>query len=625
KYQDLNKSPEVESAAKRTDARAGEEVSIEPKARIQNYLDRLKEIIEQEDLVKKERGLEALKGILNDKYVIKAEKVPESYFESVKRRHREEGHGDIEIPEEQKEQLKQTIITDQVRSLDMWVDYLASPDAKYPDYLKYFAFRSILRLGRYDKEKKAFSERRGGAVSPFPDLNREALGFILDALEKQERGKAVSFAYDIQEEEKQEFNKFLQRKNFAKLYAWAIDKINPVPEDLMRITQGEWRKFPQGSDPKELVRAIQDYATGWCIRGEGYAEDYLRDNDELEIYFSNDQDGQPRIPRVVIVRNEESTKEVRGVADQENLDPYIGEVVAKKLEELPDGKLYAKKSADMKRLTAIERKIQNRQELNKDDLIFLYEIKVPIEGFGYQKDPRIKELISQRDPKVDAPIVFGCKPSEIAWGENQINESTKAYIGPLFKGIFQKLSHLEHIYTSFPEGRIVRSELVIGGKTAQELEQELREQKINISNYARGMLRSNDFTTLSDAENIDLVRLKVCDLGVTSMATTKQIYTRAEEFGLELCPTEVGPHQRLKDLNQSLGDWYWVGMKPIAGRGGRPIVLDLSRDADGLWLGDDWADPAARWDLASEIVFRSRPPASPAAKQGRAGKVSPES
>jgi len=313
--------------------------------------------------------------------VIKTEKVPESYFESVKRRHREEGHGDIEIPEEQREQLKQTIITDQVRSLDMWVDYLSSSDAKYPDYLKYYAFRSILRLGRYDKEKKSFSERRGGAVSPFPDLNREALAFILDALDKQEREEQISYSDDIQEEEKQEFNKFLQRKNFAKLYAWAIDKINPVPEDLMRITQGKWIKYPQGSDPKELVQAIQDYATGWCIRGEETARSYLKNND-LEVYFSHDQEGKYRIPRVVIVRSGETTKEVRGVAEQENLDSYIGNVVEKKLEEFPDGKSYAKKVADMKRLTVIERKVQNKQDLNKDELIFLYEINVLIEGFG---------------------------------------------------------------------------------------------------------------------------------------------------------------------------------------------------------------------------------------------------
>ncbi len=605
KYPDLNKSPEVESAAKRAEARAGEKVSVEPKARIQNYLDRLKEIVEEENPAKKERGLTALKGILYDKYVIKPEKIPESYFESIKRRHREEGYGEVEIPREQRDQLSQTIITDQIRSLDMWVDYLASPDAKYPDYLKYFTFRSILKLGRYDKEKKLFTERRGGAVSPFPDLNREALGFILDALEKQERGEAVSFAYDIQEEEKQEFNKFLQRKNFAKLYAWAIDKINPVPEDLMQITQGEWRKFPQGSDPKELVEAIQDYATGWCIRGEETARSYLQGND-LEVYFYHDQGSNPKIPRVVIVKNEGGIKEVRGVADQENLDPYIGEVVQKKLEEFPDGKLYEKKTADMRRLTSIERKKNVGQELNKDELIFLYEIESLIEGFGYQKDPRIAELRAQRDPKTDAPIVLGYEPGEIAWSESQINEKTKAYIGPLFKGIFQKLAQLEHIYTSFPEERISRWQLEIGGQTTQELERKLEEQKINISSYARDMLRSPDFTTLDNTESIDLIRLKVRDLGFVSSATVEQIYQRAEEFGLELCPAEVGPRQRLKDLNQPLGEWYWIGMKQIAGRYGSPYVFYLACYEDGLWLNDTWAKPAYQWPPDYRIVFRSR-------------------
>lgn len=626
KYPDLNKSREIESAVRKAEAESGEKIpDAERGERIESYLERLKGIVEEEDSEKKERGIGILKNMLYDRYVIKPDNIPESYFESIKRRHREEGHGEIEIPQEQRDQLSQTIITDQIRSLDMWVDYLISPDAKYPDYLKYFTFRSILRLGRYDKERKAFAERRGGAVSPFPDLNREALAFVLDALDKQEHGQAISFSDDIGEREQQEFNKLLGRKNFAKLYAWAIDKINPVPEDLMQITQGEWRFFPQGSNPKELVAAIQNYATGWCIRGEETARSYLQSNG-LEVYFSHDQNGNPKIPRVVIVKNESGISEVRGVAKEENLDPHIGGVVDRKIEELPGGEAFKKKSADMKRLTAIERKVSVGQTLNKDELIFLYEIESPIEGFGYARDPRIAELRKERNPKEDAPIVLDCKPEEIAWSEQEINSQTKAYIGPLFEGIFTRLAHLEHIYTSFPEGRIVRSELTIGGQTAQELEQKLREQKINISDYAQDMLRSNDFTTLPNTENIYLVRLKVRDLGFTSSATTEQIYNRAEEFGLELCPAEVGPYLRLKDLNQPPGDWYWIGMKQIADRGGRSGVFSLGRAAGGLWLRSGrWAYPAGQWRLGLEVVFRPRPPASPEAKQGRAGKVSLES
>lgn len=43
----LHNAPEVESSAKRTEKRTGEKVPQDPEARIQNYLERFKEIIER--------------------------------------------------------------------------------------------------------------------------------------------------------------------------------------------------------------------------------------------------------------------------------------------------------------------------------------------------------------------------------------------------------------------------------------------------------------------------------------------------------------------------------------------------------------------------------------------------
>ena len=37
----------------------------------------------------------------------------------------------------------------------------------------------------YDKEKKQFTSRNKETTKPFPDLNREALAYVLDALEKK--------------------------------------------------------------------------------------------------------------------------------------------------------------------------------------------------------------------------------------------------------------------------------------------------------------------------------------------------------------------------------------------------------------------------------------------------------
>lgn len=630
KYPDLNTSPEVRSAARRTEFSTDEELPPQqPDSRIQNYLDRLATFLKPElageapanEQEKKqirhwERRMEFLKESLHKQFVIKPEQVPESYFDSIKRKHHEEGHGDIEIPGEYRRELAETIVEDQRKSLDRWLDYLVTDDAKYPDYLKYYAIRSVLRMGRFDKQKKSFTERTGGTIAPFPDCNRDALAIVLEAFELQAEGKQPKFGYDIDEGTKKQFLQFLQQKNFAKLYALAVEEFKPIAEELLKITEGEWRSYPADSDPALLVQAIAPYGTGWCLRGEAMSRRYLvRDKNSIQIFFSNNTDGNPDVPRVVIVTNAAGqTAEVRGVAPEENLDKYIGPVVEKKLAELPDGKAYTKKSEDMKFLTRIEKKTKNRENLTSAELTFLYEINAPIEGFGYSQDgkcsdPRVAQLRKERNPMEDMLVIFECDRSQIANVPSQINARTKAYIGQLEPGIFQKLpANFEHIYTSFPERKIRKESLLIGGRNAKQLEQDLLANDYKIYEYALDMLRSKDFTTLKKPEAVDLVRLTAKDLGFDQGATTDQIYQRAKELGLELCPAEVGPQYRLAYKDQPMGDWFVVAMKPIADRDDYPDVFGVGRSDDGLWLYYSWADPAYHWNSDRSFVFRLRQP-----------------
>ncbi len=129
----LHNAPEVESAARRTQKRTGETIPHTPAARITNYLNRFKEIIERTDPEKRERGMESLKRMLHSSFVIKSEQIPEQYFEQQRAIAREQGHGDIAITPDLRAQLVEVIIADQESSLDNWIDYLASPDAAYPD------------------------------------------------------------------------------------------------------------------------------------------------------------------------------------------------------------------------------------------------------------------------------------------------------------------------------------------------------------------------------------------------------------------------------------------------------------------------------------------------------------
>ncbi len=607
----LHTSPEVESATKKTERLIEKKLPNDPNIRIQNYLNRLKNIVDppklegHPDFDRKERNLEMLKSSLYDNFVIKPEEIPEGYFENQRRIAREQGHGEIEITNEMREQLSEVIIADQRSTLDSWVDYLSSSDATYPDWLKYYAFRSILGMGEYDKEKKQFAKRSRGTTKPFPDINREALAYVLDAI-SQKYGKRHIDLLALNEEERKEFEKLLQGENFPKLYAWAIEKLTLAPTESLESTAGKWVKYPHNSDHMPLVESLRGHGTGWCTAGESTAETQLKGGD-FYVYYSLDQKGKPTIPRAAIRMQENQIAEVRGIAADQNLDPYIGTVVQEKMKEFPDGTSYGKKAQDMKALTAIESKTKQGQALTKDDLIFLYEINAPIEGFGYQRDPRIQELRYKRNPKEDAPIVLDCKPEEIANSKENINKTTKGYIGKLEPGIFEALPEgMENIYTTFPEGKIRRQNIEIGGKTSKQLQAELKEKKIQVSSYAQDMLKSKDFTTIENPEQIELIRLKVRDLGFKNGATTDEIYRKAQEFGLELCPAEVGPNLRLQYMNQPSGEWLYVAMKQILDRDGGPSVFMLVRDGDGLWLDDFWTNPASRWYPDGEFIFSLR-------------------
>ena len=368
-------------------------------------------------------------------------------------------------------------------------------------------------------------------------------------------------------------------------------------------------KYPKDSDHMPLVKSLQGHGTGWCTAGENTAQVQLKGGD-FYVYYSLDKQGKLTIPRLAMRMEGDRIAEIRGIAKDQNHDQVITgtDILDKKLKEFgQEGQKYKQRSADMKLLTTIEKRMKLGQKLAKDELIFLYEIKHPIEGFGYDRDERIQELRALRDPKEDVPIVFGCKPEEIAWKQEDINKNTKAYIGPLFKDIFKTLEHLDHIYTSFPEGKITRQTIEIGGQTEKQLEKDIDEAGMKINEYALHMMRSQDFTTKKQAEKINLVRLKVRDLFNDDRAhTTDEVYKKAEELGLELCPAEVGPHLRLNYRDQPIGEWFSIAMKQIAGPDGSPDVFSLEHDDDRVWLYGHWALPTLEWGPGYRFVFLLR-------------------
>jgi hypothetical protein len=359
-----------------------------------------------------------------------------------------------------------------------------------------------------------------------------------------------------------------------------------------------------------LVESLQGHGTGWCTAGESTAQTQLA-NGDFYVYYSEDKDGKIIIPRAAIRMEGDSIGEVRGVAANQNLDPFIGSVVAEKMKEFPDGAAYEKKAGDMKRLTTLEKKTTLGQQLTQDDLVFLYELKSPIQGFGYDRDPRIGELRAKRNKEEDAPIVFGCAKEQIARNVNEIKPDIKAYVGALAPGIFDKLPEsIEHIYTKFPEGKIERIRMMVGGKSVQEYEKEMdkeNEQIINdndkfkIYTYAKQILQK--VKTSKQPQETEIIRLSVADLGFTKATRYDELCKKAKELGLELCPAEVGPALRLELKDQPMGDYFRVAMEPLTDSGGYPKLFDVDRDEDGRWLDTDYGDPVNQWNPDFSFVF----------------------
>ena len=93
-----------------------------------------------------------------------------------------------------------------------------------------------------------------------------------------------------------------------------------------------------------------------------------------------------------------------------------------------------------------------------------------------------------------------------------------------FEGIFQK--NFEYLYTSFPEEKIQKYEVEIGGKTKDTLKRNKR-KGFFLSSYAESMMDNPDFSVSKNIEKINTVRLKVSDLGFTSgNPTTDGIYKK---------------------------------------------------------------------------------------------------
>ena len=391
-------------------------VSDKKRERLLKYFERLEELHNKVSETKSVNGEKLLKSFYYDLYVIKPENIPDAYFQNQVRLARERGYGNIELTEEDKRRMTEEVIDDQRKSLDKWIEYfLYDEESKsYGMWEKYWVFQGLQNLGKYDKETGKFSKRDKTTVYPFPPVEREYIFTTLKLME--------DFLKDKKGEE--DIKQALSTGNFKLLYEYVIKQSFLKGEHQSNSDDGKWIKYEQGSDYNILRDSLQGYYTGWCTAaGENFAKSQLAGGD-FYVYYSLDEHGEAKVPRISIrMDGKDKIGEIRGIADNQNMEPEMMPILEEKLKEFPDRDKYLKKEHDMKLLTLIDKKVNNNIELNVDELKFLYEINSKIEGFGYRKDPRIEEIKSKRNCRKDYAYLFNIKEEEVALSQEEWKKS----------------------------------------------------------------------------------------------------------------------------------------------------------------------------------------------------------
>jgi hypothetical protein len=116
----------------------------------------------------------------------------------------------------------------------------------------------------------------------------------------------------------------------------------------------------------------------------------------------------------------------------------------------------------------------------------------------------------------------------------------------------------------------------------------ITEKGMEVRHFAELTILSSQFKIAEKEAMVNLVAISVLDLGFDKVdssrgikgGTGRQIYARAKELGLQLCPAEVGPQLRLQYPEQSGREWLVVAMNAIIDPFNLPWLFRVEHDIE---------------------------------------------
>ena len=384
------------------------------------YLSRLDNMIEKHgDAIEQKLWAASAENVVMD-----YEDIPDAYWKQQEQILRDNGQG-RELSRHEKEILAEDLIEKQRESINTWSNYLGDKDCPYPTWFKVYAFDGVSKMGLINKETGEFEKRDKTTVASFPTLNPEVLAKVYDRI--NEFYGVDKKAWLAQHPDDEKLVSLVKSANFPKLYAKELFKTKTIiktPEKSEDI-EGDWFTYQLG-DEKELAKAAE--GTGWCIANPNVAHNYLshgvyagNENDwgEDENNPEEDNESNPKAKFIVFklkapnspdgystngvasIRLDPDGKvaEVSGLNKGQALEDSLVQTVKEKVLSLPGGKEFLQKFEDKQTLIRLDHKMQNGEDLTKEELSFLYELDRPIATLDTYNvnDPRITELRQKYD------------------------------------------------------------------------------------------------------------------------------------------------------------------------------------------------------------------------------------
>lgn len=177
------------------------------------------------------------------------------------------------------------------------------------------------------------------------------------------------------------------------------------------------------------------------------------------------------------------------------------------------------------------------------------------------------------------------------------------------------MSTTDHGFSS-PYGPSVTRRIRVGGISKTDLLSRLESAGVRLNEAAQSLFADDRFTTAPVSSSIEVVELPVSSLAFHGGTTYVQIVERAADYGLSLCPLELGPHFRLQYTDQPEG---FLGHPPSRHRappGSITVASALLADDDDtpkgfylrriegvLWLRGYRSWPGHLWSPGDVLAF----------------------